>query len=461
MPTKLTAFFLKHWFWISLVIVTLIISSTLLYVVFAPAYQDPKSRTYTSKLGFAEVKRSLNQPFEVKTSKASMRSLEQRVLGEGLISSETVLVPIIPITRIKEVLVNEGDVVKKGQTLAILDEDKINLRVRANEIALESAKAELERVKAGTAYILSQERQEEEAIELESALGNLELLRVKKQNLEKLAESGAISGFKLLEIQSEFIKAQEAVNKSQFKLQSAQAGSEQSLIIAQNAVEEASLALSERKAELKDHAILAPADGVISRRLIHPGEFNQDTGRPAFVLSSGLWFEAHFDQTSINHIQESDKATVYLEAYPGQPLEATISSIIPIVTYNLGGPETNRPIRPRGTGAPEWPATFRARITVHAKSGMGLVPGLTGFARILNQKLVLSIPKKAVISMSASHGMVHVIEDDERSLRKITTGISDNEYIEVRSGLKPGETIITEGHTVLEPEDKIEVENSQ
>lgn len=457
---RFSQFLKTQWRWVTLVVVTAIVCAVLLYTVFWPAFKAPENRTFASKYGYAEVQRKLDIPFEVRTSKARFKVIEQRVLGEGLMANRTVLVPVVPTTRIEAVLVEEGDIVEEGQLLARLEDTRAQLKLRSNELALTSAEAELKRVEAGSAYILAQERPEEDAINLESARQRLKLLEDKERVLKELVDAGGAARITLIELQREIIEARGEVYRNEFNLKSAEQGADQSLIIARNAVEEARNAMLFRELEIQDYEIFAPADGIIERVLIYAGEYNQDTGRPAFVLASDLWFESHFDQTSINQISEADSCTVYLEAYPGQPFNATIEKIIPVVTYNLGGPETNRPIRPRGTGAPEWPATFKARIHIESAAGARLVPGLTGFARIENRKRVLAIPKKAVVSMSAGHGIVHVVKGNERELRKVKTGISDNTYIEVLEGLQPGEEVIVEGHKVLEEDDAIDVQES-
>lgn len=455
-------FFLMQWRWLLLVFGALAVFAALFITIVLPAWKTPENRTYTSKYGYAELKRKTGTPFAVQTGVARIRVIEQKLLGEGLMSSRTILVPVIPTAKVKEVLVNPGDYVEAGALLARLDDSRAQLKRESNELALETARSELERVRIGSAYILAQERPERDEINLKSALQSLELLQEKLSAYEELAELGANSKLKMLELKQDMVEAQSQVYQSRYQLETAEMGAKQSLKIAQNAVREAELALEHRNKELEDYAIHAPASGIIERVLIYPGEYNQDTGRAAFVLASDLWFEAHFDQSAINQLTEGDAAELFLEAFPGQPLEGIISKIIPIVTYNLGGPETNRPIRPRGTGAPEWPATFKTWIRFdNAQQSVRLVPGLTGFARIQNRKRVLAVPKNAVVSYSGGYGMVYVVQGESRELRKVKTGISDRSYVEIREGLNAGDVVITQGHEVLEPEDKIDIKESE
>src|SRR6266478_8656506 len=120
------------------------------------------------------------------------------------------------------------------------------------------------------------------------------------------------------------------------------------------------------------------------------------------------------DQRAVADLREGMEATVNLESYPGRSLSAKVERIIPIVTFNAGGPETKTPVRPLGTGSPEWPATFRVRIRLQA-AGIRLAPGMTGFARlIVHHRNAVAVPRAAVSSLSAGKGVVHTVDDSGR-----------------------------------------------
>ena len=123
----------------------------------------------------------------------------------------------------------------------------------------------------------------------------------------------------------------------------AEGGAKASVEIAKAKIEEGRLAPKHRELELEDYTIYAPADGVVERLLVHEGEYNQDPGRPAMLLASGVWFEARMDQTSVGRFAVGAPALFHLEAYPGQPIQGAISKILPIVSYDLGGPEATVP----------------------------------------------------------------------------------------------------------------------
>ena len=229
--------------------------------------------------------------------------------------------------------------------------------------------------------------------------------------------------------------------------------------IAENAVSDAKQALAHREEELKVFAVYAPADGVIDQVLINTGEYNQDSGKPGFLISSGLWFDAYFDQSDYGYVKQGQKAEVSLEAIPGQMFVAEIGSIKPIVSFNSGGPEISRPLRPRGTGSPEWAATFKAKLDFKEDVNLQVVTGMTGFSKLEVSREMLTIPKAAVLSISAGSGVVNVVNSDESwEVREIQVGYVNDRVAEVLGGLTEEDEVMIDGHWTLKIDDEITVE---
>jgi multidrug efflux pump subunit AcrA (membrane-fusion protein) len=193
---------------------------------------------------------------------------------------------------------------------------------------------------------------------------------------------------------------------------------------------------------------------VVQQVLVHAGEYNQDAGRPVIVIAAGCWFEANVDQGAVNQVKVGDEAEVNLAAMGSQPMHGRVRSIVPLVSYDAGGPEATRPTRALGTGAPEWPSTFRVRIEADWHT-VGVVPGMTGFARIVSRRKSLAVPVGVVTSLSAGSGIAHVVHFARQDAREVRCGAVSNGWIEILSGLTLGETVITDGFQFLRPEDSI------
>ena len=427
------------------------------YVIW-PGYLDQRARIYTSRLGYAAVMRSQNKPFPVVTTSSSVRRLTQQFMGEGVIRSEPVLVPIVPMGRITKVHVGLGERVARGQLLAEIDDEQARIKVAAAKAALAIAKAELERIRIGSDYLLEQERPDREKIRVTAAQELSDLQNRLDIVFDRLYEKKLISKQELLRRKMDNVETVASLREAKLSLERSKAGREQSIRIAEVAVYEAQLAIAHRESEWEKFKIYAPADGLIERCLVHEGEYNQDPGKPAFLIASGQWFEAHFDQTAISQIQPGDKAVVQLEAFAGDPVAGRVSLVSPVVTYGNRGPESNRSIRPLGTGTPEWPSTFTVRIALEDTSAP-IALGLTGFCRVEKTKQAPSLPVAAVTSVTSSHGIVCVVGPDNKTFerRKVQVGHESDGWIEIRDGLAATDQVIVEGHRVLELGDQITV----
>ncbi|MBK1832577.1 HlyD family efflux transporter periplasmic adaptor subunit [Roseibacillus ishigakijimensis] len=437
----------------------LIASSLLAAFVIWPAYKNPGARMYDSGLGYAALMRKLGKPFPVVTAEVKERPFTRAMLAEATCSADPYLVPVIPMATVAQVHIEEGDFVEKGQLLLELDPIKAEIKLESARLALATAEAELQRVRVGSAYVLAQERPDREKINVEAARQLSDQATDKVARYREAAKRGLIAQTTLLEAEKEFTSAVQEKELAELFLKMSTQGVKESEVIALNAVKDAREAVRHREEELADHKTYSPVSGVVERILIRPGEYNQDAGKPGLVIAAGLWFDGYFDQADFPWLQQGQEGLAYLESYPGRPLPIRVQRIVPIVTFNEGGPEINRPLRPRGTGAPEWAATFSAELEfINTPEDLALAPGMTGFARIESTRTSLAVPREALLSIAAGKAIVEVITgENKRESRAVSIGMVDHEAAEILSGLTSGERVIAEGHWGLKSEDEIEI----
>lgn len=441
---------------LALVGVTLAVALFLVVKVIAPAYTQPANGSYPSRFGYLAVKRRAGTPFTVQTAHVAERAIAEAQLGEGRMAADAVRVPVVPVGRIAQVHVREGDSVKEGQLLATIDPTFAQFRLETARLELAAAEAEAERVKLGSSYEMALERPQRENISLTATQKKTALWKEKAASMRKLFEQGIISRTQFQEVQIQLAEAEKELQTNELGVSVSSAGIVHSAAIAESLAKEKKFAVEQRTRELAECEIRAPASGIVERVHIHTGEYNQAPGETAFVIASGLWFEARLDQMAIHKIKAGDEATVHLEAMPGRPIAGRVSAIVPIVTYSPGGPEASRPVRPMGAGAPEWPTTFTTRIAFADEDRVQLVPGLTGFARIEAKRSVLAVPQSALTSITASSALIHVIDTDgARTVRRVGTDAAHDGWVAVTGGLAAGEKVITAGHEDLEPGDRI------
>ncbi len=428
------------------------------WCVIWPAYQNPQARMYTSSLGYASVLRQTDSAFPVKSAVVSSRTIVGKFIGEGLMQSEPVQVPMVAMAGIKHVHAVEGQQVRSGDLIVELDDSRVHMKIESARAALKTAKSELERVRLGTVNVLQEERPDLLALRAQSAAEEVKLARQILKSHRVLVEKGSISRSEYAQSKLALIRALLGQRERNIAAEMAASGRQSSIKIGESAIREAELTLEHRTSQLKDYRSYAPADGVVERVLVHAGEYNQDPGRPAVLLACGSWFECYLDQTALGCVQVGDRVEVRLSAYQDRVFSGAIQRVRPLVNFALGGPETNRPIRPLGTGAPEWPATFSVRIALEETQEL-VVPGLTGYATVIQQRQTLAVPRGTVSAVSGNRGIVFVVDEEKESFqpRNVVTGIRDDQFIEIKEGLQDGETVIVDGHQVLQPGDRIAV----
>ncbi len=451
-------FLRSQWWALTLCAVTGVICLVVVYKLVWPAYQNPISRMYTSKLGYASVIRQTGGAFPISSAKVERRLITGKFIGEGLVQSEPVQVPMVAMANITKVHVTEGQRVKRGDLIIELDSSRLQMKIESARAAIRTAKAELERVRVGTVNVLQEERPDILAVKIDIARAKLKMAKELLATNRRLNEKGSVSSETVSENQLNVTLAELNLRELSVALETANAGRSNSVEIGEAAIAEAELTLAYRLKQLEDYKSYASADGIVERVLVHDREYNQDPGRPGVLLASGLWFECYLDQTALGRVQLGDRVEMRLSAYQDRLFLGKIQLIRPLVNFALGGPETNRPIRPLGTGAPEWPATFSVRVALDPTDDL-VVPGLTGYATIIQERKSLVVPCGCVNAVSGNRGIVFVIDQNGDSFepRNVVTGIRDEGFVEICEGLDEGEFVIADGHQVLEPDDRIQI----
>jgi HlyD family secretion protein len=448
--------------WVNRILAIVVVATGLIFAAGAfvlwPGYTNPESRMYTSALGYLRVQRLLGLETKAEAEQPVYHDFSTPMLGEGTIQCNFYNVPVVPTGRIKALRVEEGDEVKQGQVLAEMDDTQAMIDFNTAQLALSTAKAQLQRVEAGSVNTMQAERPEKDQLDLSGLEKIVKNAQAKVSMYQKLEKDGASSRLELVNAETELASAE--LNYEQAKISAGMStqGFPQSKQIALNAVNDAQNLVRQKEETLRYFKVTAPADGIIDRVLVRDGEFNQSAGNTGFIVASGMWFEANMDQRAVADLREGMEATVNLESYPGRSLSAKVERIIPIVTFNAGGPETKTPVRPLGTGAPEWPATFKIRLHME-DAGVKLAPGMTGFARVFAQhRRALAISREAVSSLSAGKGVVRVVDDSDHLVTTLVAlGDIDDRFVEITEGLDVSAWVLTKNARYLRDDDKISI----
>ena len=217
---------------------------------------------------------------------------------------------------------------------------------------------------------------------------------------------------------------------------------------AQNAADNlrsAELRMSSAERNISHYTIDAPISGTIVDKKVKAGDklSANDTAMQNLCTiydMSYLEMKLNVDELKIRSLEVGQEVDITADAVPGETYKGVISSIL------VAGTTAN--------GSTSYPVTVRI-------DDMGeLLPGMNATAKITTAsvKNVLALPNAALVrgsyvlvtkdSPSAANAETSMTAPDGCVYVKVATGISDDDYIEVKSGLQEGDTIAYDNSSV-------------
>ncbi|MDI1311777.1 efflux RND transporter periplasmic adaptor subunit [Prosthecobacter sp.] len=298
--------------------------------------------------------------------------------------------------RLLEVLADQGDMVKKDQLLARLDDAESKQQCAIAEATLAAAKQTAERVGADLARseaVLTQARRDE-------------------KRLAALLATSAVS-------QSDADKAGEALHVAEADLKRSNA----TIAEAQAQVLMAEKNLLFRQEQLAFTEVHSPYDGLIIRRDRDPGEVLVPGASLMQIISLGeIWVSAWVDETAMPALATGQPARIVFRSEPGRSYPGTVSRL---------GRETDRETREflvdvRVTEMPKnWTIGQRAEVFIE-----------TG-----RQGDVVLLPS-AFLARKQDRAGVFVNQNDCAHWQEITLGLTGSGQVAVTQGLDAGVTVI-------------------
>ncbi len=152
--------------------------------------------------------------------------------------------------------------------------------------------------------------------------------------------------------------------------------------------------------------------------------------------------KAHVPQSDALLLHKGDKATISLTG-----LEAEIAGKVALISPALD---------PNSTTVEVWVQAPNAR--------QQLRPGTTAQVAITAQtvKDALVVPSAALLNAKGDQAQVLVVDDKSlANSREVKTGIQSGQQVQIVSGLKAGEVVVTEGAYGLPDKTKVKVEKAE
>jgi HlyD family secretion protein len=427
----------------------------------------------------------------VKKSRADIVTVQSgRVLRQDLRSVVTASGEIKPrnyiniganvMGRLTEILVKEGDRVHKGQLLARLESIQAAADVQAQQAALSSAEADAaaseSNVGAADQNLVTAQAT------IDKAKAELDRTNLNFRRAEELYKEKLIARQDFDQRKSEFDSAGAALREAQARLeqiraQRAQAASQ--LAASQKRVAQNRATVTRASDVLEKHLSVSPLDGVVTNLPVRVGETVVPgiQNSPASLIMtiadmSLITAEVKVDETDIVNVKLGQEAAITIDAIPNRTFKGHVIEIGNTAILRSTGlaasqsaissqeakdfkvvialdepPDEIRPglsctskvttaTRGKVTTIPIQALTIRQKgdLEPHAKAGV--------------QAAAVPDPAKEKQKKEEVQG-VFVVSGGKAIFRKVETGITGATDIEVLSGLKEGEEIITGSYKVI------------
>ena len=231
------------------------------------------------------------------------------------------------------------------------------------------------------------------------------------------------------EVSKIYAENNETVSKGQLILEMKSDTLDDNILDASDSLRDAELALENQHDMLENYTIKAPIDGTIVEKIYKEGE-NAEVGKVLCTILdlSTLSITLNVDELDIKSLAVGQRATVTADAVPGKVYDGVITEI------GINGLA--------GEGVTTYP------VTVQIDKPEGLLPGMNADVSIvITEKVdILTIPAGAV-----QNGNRVLVKSDDATgedgapegYKYVTVelGVSDDDYVEIISGLSEGDQI--------------------
>jgi RND family efflux transporter MFP subunit len=367
----------------------------------------------------------------------------QRTVGEPgqLEAYETTPVHAKLAGYVQSVSVDIGSEIKKGQVLAELWVPEVEADLQEKRAAIEQAiarRAQAESaVKVAESAVTSAEAKVSEVqAGVKRADADLARWQLEDRRVQQLFNERAQTGTLLDETHNKLQSAEAARDEVRAKVRSAEAALSEArsqlekaradVLAAAAAIDVARSASRQAEAMLGYARIVAPFDGVITRRDVDTGHLTKpgSDATPLFVAARTdiVTISVAIPESYSTDVKPGDRALIKLDRLKGRMVEGRVTR-----TAWALDPKTR---------------TIRAEIDIPNPGG-NLRPGLYVYATVIveEHRDVLTIPTTAIVQEQGRSFCV-VVTDGKAVRKQIVAGLSDGTLTEVVSGLNGSEFVV-------------------
>jgi RND family efflux transporter MFP subunit len=296
---------------------------------------------------------------------------------------------------VKEIRVQEGDRVKQGQTLVVIDKRNVTAQLRQAQAALDEAR----RAEAGAVSAR------------DAAVAGAQLARATYERYLNLIEEDSASRQEFDEVEARHRQAQASLKQV-----------EQMLAAARYRVQQAAAAVSAAGVASDDAAILAPYDGIVTAKMSEVGDL-ATAGTPFLTLEGmeGYRVDVVLPEAYFSAVRLNQTVMIRIPSLGDQPLEGSVETIVPVADQSS--------------------RSFLVKIRLPAdeaiRSGM--------FARVVirtGEERIMLIPASTVVPQGQLTGIFIVDDHQIARFRLIRTGRHFDDTVEIITGLDEGQRFV-------------------
>jgi HlyD family secretion protein len=335
--------------------------------------------------------------------------------------------------KIKTVYVAAGDRVKTGQLLIELDSTQIDSELRTLESHVIQARREVASLAAwNTSRDVASARRS-----VSLSRSELDQARVQAANTAKLFDRGVVSAIertatvaRVASLEARLASAEEELTATLMQ------GDEDHLRIAQNSLQNLEVELARKQANRARAQLIAPHDGVILRgdNTEAPLTVGRDIYEAEVLLRvgsrQGYAVRSSVDETDVLLVRLGQPVAVTGTAFPGVELQGEVSLV------NSQGIDGGSGIASFEVAAaiPHVPEEVRSRLFLGMTTDVSI--------QVYTNENALVVPLGALQGASGIYTATVYLPDGSTAEREVTTGVTDQDVIEVLSGLDQGERVV-------------------
>jgi macrolide-specific efflux system membrane fusion protein len=346
--------------------------------------------------------------------------------------------------QVAQLLITEGQFVKKNQVLLALDPTDFKRRLAEVLADSDNVAAELTRLEAGS---LPEECEEAQA-QWTQAKARAILARAEKERADRAYQESSLALGEYEASKTRALEAEAQVRVAQARWHRLKRGSRREDILAARArLRKAEVAVAAARDQLAYTVLRAPIDGTVIHRGIEVGEMVTpgvaETGDRTPLLTVAdlrqLVVESDINQVQIGKLTLAQAVRVSVDALPDDVFSGHISSIAPA---SVPGREADVQL-------------YKVKTLIESGPVAHLKPGMSADVDILvgEHPAVLRIPIETVTQSAGHKGEVTRLEkirgDRYRKARQpVTLGVSTEQFIEIRAGVNEGDSLLIDPEAV-------------